>query len=67
MKNKKIPYKSGPLAGMTHDEIMKQAAKDDAKSKSKKDPFSEGEKKYGSKNKMFKDSMKKLKKLTSKK
>lgn len=67
MKDNDIPFKTGPLAGMTHKQIMKQAKKDDLKFKNKKDPFIESEKKYGSKSKMFKDSMKKLKKLTESK
>lgn len=53
--------------GMSWDEIMKQAAKETEEQKNKKDPISEAYKKSSvSPNKMFKDSMKQLKKLTEK-
>lgn len=67
MKKSHIPFKTGSLAGKTHEQILKEAAKADSKSKKLKDPFTEGEKKYGSKHKMYKESMKELHRLTSKK
>lgn len=49
---------------MTHEEKLEQAKKDDKKfaKSSKNDPFAKGEKKYGSKSKMFKESIKKVSK-----
>ena len=63
-KDDHIPFKTGPLAGMTHKEILKQAEKDDKKKLA--DPFVEGEKKFGSKKKMFKESTDHLKKISIK-
>ncbi len=42
MKKSHIPFKTGSLAGKTHEQILKEAAKADSKSKKLKDPFTEG-------------------------
>jgi len=66
-KDDDIPFKTGSMAGMTHKQIMEKAKKDDERQSKLKDPFAEGNKKYGSIKRMTKDSLKQLHKLSKNK